>query len=102
MQKIKIAEYDNRMLRLIEYSVEKGIYPSLKDCMEDMGVFVQAYYNVKAGKHSFRANQIDHLLKKTGANANWLFGTSNQMFTNKKEASAIEIMKEYIMSLKEK
>jgi hypothetical protein len=79
-------ESDLKILRLIEHLKSLGRFDFDYEFCDSIGFLKQNLIRVKQGLAHFTAQHIETICKVYKVNANWIFGTQNQMFIKIKKA----------------
>lgn len=75
-----LRDSDQRMLKVMEWAVKKGMAKHESDYLTKIGFSRTNISNVRTGHQSFSKDHIAEACRVTGANANWIFGLENNMF----------------------
>jgi transcriptional regulator with XRE-family HTH domain len=76
-------ESDIKILELIEHLKSLGRFDFDYEFCDRVGVLKQNLVRIKQGKAHFTAVHIENICKIYKINANWIFGTSNNIYSKK-------------------
>ncbi len=82
---------DRKMIQLIKVLKKAGTIKFNTDFCEAVGINKQNLYNVSIGINHFTPEQIENAVIAYNVNANWIFGTSDDIFTGNKKRHIDEI-----------
>lgn len=71
-------------LRLFEYAVDNNYAKNQRDLCIKIGLQPTNLADIRNEKRTFTHEQLFHLAKLTGANINWVYGLSEDMFLQEK------------------
>lgn len=98
--KNKLPISDERMLKLMDYVIDKGDAPNESQYLESIKFTRTNISNVRRGYQSFNRDHIRNACELTGANANWIFGFENNMMRKEpKKLTPIERIREALVEL---
>ena len=73
---------DIKIIELIEILKSLGMVKDLSDFCDGMYLVRQNVYRIKNGLAHFTVQHVDEICKKYNVNANWIFGTQENIFNH--------------------
>lgn len=73
---------DSQLLKLIDILKQLEVIRFDTDFCEGTGLLKQNLTKIRKGTHHFTPEHIEKIIKKYSVNANWVFGTSEKVFTD--------------------
>jgi len=95
MQKQKMLISDERIFKLIEWSIGQGIARNETEFLKMIAFPRTNISNVRSGIQHFTRDHIYNACKLTGASADYIFGFTSQML-RKPAKNALEMLKEAV------
>ncbi len=93
---------DQRMLELMDYSIEQSLSQNKKDWCIQIGFNYTNLSQVTSGRQGFTDEQKLSAVKLAGADMNWLYGLSGTMLQDNRIVSPISLIEEGLRQLKRK
>ena len=84
---------DIKILELIQILKSLGIIDYDYEFCESIDIQKQNLAPIKKGLTHFTAKHIENICKVYGVNANWIFGTSNNIFNPIKNSTKSTVLK---------
>jgi transcriptional regulator with XRE-family HTH domain len=78
-------ESDIKIFELIQSLKSLGIFDFDYEFCNNIGLLKQNLSRIKQGKAHFTANHIQKICNVYKVNANWIFGTSEKVFNDRKQ-----------------
>jgi len=97
--KVKLFVTDERMLKLMEWSVDSGIVETQGEYLGKVGALKSNAWGYRNGSRRFTVEQILEAAKLTKANINWIFGLEKDMLLDSKSISAIDRLKSAVIAV---
>jgi hypothetical protein len=89
---------DERMFKLMEWSVENGLVPTQSHFLDAIGFTRNNLTKVRKGLQGFRGEHILKACQFTGASADYIFGLTNEM-KRKATRKPLDLLKEAVVAV---
>lgn len=92
---------DKNILSFMEFVISNKIMgtTSQQEFCNNAGMLPSAITDIRSGKRGFTTKQIYKLSHHYGANVNYFFGLSNQMFFNEEGNTRFDLIKKNLYNL---
>jgi hypothetical protein len=94
MPSLKLEIWNKRMLELMAMAIHTGKCENMRDWCDVIGFHESNITHIKQKTHSFRIQHIINAAKFMNTSVDWIVGLTNNMKTNYKTMSGIDLIKE--------